>query len=136
VPRSSAPGPAIDIRLVVNGVSTAGAWVYAVASGENATLAVHTTWLSAPAPGLGWKGGTTIGNAFLTSKPLRSVMTNSALLGHESEHASQWAWHGGGLLFLAGYGTASGISFLTTGDSACGNPYEEGAGFTAGGYSC
>ena len=73
-------------------------------------------------------GGTTFGSVFVTT----NLSVPPDILGHEEKHASQYAELGRS--FYVGYAAAAGWSWLMTGDGACQNVFEEGAGLTAGRY--
>lgn len=70
------------------------------------------------------KGGTTIGNVFITEN--QAAMNDAALLDHELVHTYQWA-AAGGLPFALLYG----LEYARAGEC---NRFEEAAGYAAGGY--
>ena len=71
------------------------------------------------------KGGTTIGNAFITDR--KEAAQKAPLLDHELFHTFQWA-AAGGLPFAALYGA----EYAKAGGEC--NRFEQAAGFAAGGY--
>ncbi|AXR73755.1 MULTISPECIES: hypothetical protein [Auritidibacter] len=79
-----------------------------------------------------WPSGgcITLGNVVLVRPGVR---LSSALLTHESRHATQWALCLG-LPFLPLYGLAVLWSLYRYGDTANGNIFERAAGLTDGGY--
>jgi len=74
----------------------------------------------------------TVGNVVLLRRGALPA-GGPALLGHESRHATQYAWCAGPLLWVA-YGVASAWSWLRTGDPASRNVFERHAGLVQGGY--
>ena len=87
------------------------------------------------------KGGTTIGNVFITPDSLSTVMHTPGLFEHEDRHATQWAEQGP--LMAIGYQFAvqhSEEMSAKFGQGSCGDPqacynfYEVDAGLRGGGY--
>jgi hypothetical protein len=73
------------------------------------------------------RGGTTVGNVFLTG----DTSVTPVLRKHEQRHMTQWAWFGGGIGLPVAYGIAEKL-----GGGACGNFFERDAGLRGGGYRC
>jgi hypothetical protein len=78
-------------------------------------------------------GAFTVGNVVICRVGAGQLTANSALLGHEARHCSQYAWCLG-LPFLPLYFLAAGWSQLRTGNPASANFFERQAGLAAGGY--
>ncbi len=74
----------------------------------------------------------TMGNVIITGRAALDLDTD--LFRHEARHTTQYAWCGG-LLMLPMYFAAAGVSWLLSGDFGAWNPFERGAGLTAGGYT-
>lgn len=77
----------------------------------------------------------TLGDVVITRYEFATLLERLPhLLEHEAVHSRQWAkcW---GLPFLGLYVTATGWSWLRTGDRAAGNVFERQAGLAAGGYA-
>jgi RHS repeat-associated protein len=73
-------------------------------------------------------GGTTFGSVYVTA----DKAVSGTLLGHEEKHAPQYAATGRAYFEL--YAIATAWSWLSTGNGACQNVFEESAGLTAGRY--
>ncbi|MEV4837461.1 hypothetical protein AB0K05_23255 [Nonomuraea sp. NPDC049486] len=74
-------------------------------------------------------GAFTVGNVVIT----RRDGLDETLIGHESRHATQWAWCAG-LPMLPLYLLAMLVSVIVCGDQASYNPFERLAGLDEGGY--
>jgi hypothetical protein len=75
----------------------------------------------------------TIGNVVLFRAGPEEALGNTALLGHEERHCTQYAWCLG-VPFLPLYFVAAGWSLWRTGNPGSGNIFERHAGLRAGGY--
>lgn len=75
----------------------------------------------------------TVGNVVLFRAAPAEALANPALLRHEEQHSSQYAWCLG-LPFLPLYFLAAGWSQLRTGNPGSANVFERLAGLEAGGY--
>ncbi|MEW9873769.1 hypothetical protein [Arthrobacter sp. HS15c] len=82
---------------------------------------------------LPYAGAFTVGNVVLSRGPAALLTSNTALLGHEEKHSSQYACCLG-LPFLPLYFLAAAWSQLRTGNPASANFFERLAGLEAGGY--
>ncbi|WP_231938449.1 hypothetical protein [Arthrobacter sp. B6] len=78
-------------------------------------------------------GAFAMGNVIVCRTSAEQLASNTALLGHEEKHCSQYACCLG-LPFLPLYFLAAGWSLLRTGDPASANFFERLAGLEAGGY--
>jgi hypothetical protein len=89
------------------------------------------------ATGYRWRlpfaGAFTVGNVVLFRAGPAEALANTALLGHEERHSTQYAWCLG-LPFLPLYFLAAGWSLWRTGNPGTGNFFERHAGLQAGGY--
>jgi len=87
------------IRNVINipatSVGLADALVNGASCGYNST---RSTFVCTGAHGGYWKGGTTIGSVYVTNDRV-----DDSILRHEAKHSNQWAWFGGGALFVPVY---------------------------------
>ena len=124
------------VRQAVNavGLSTALGLVVARAGRAECTRGPGRLILAT-----GWRGrfpkatAFTIGDVVVTRLSAAELADRPILLGHEAQHADQWAcWLG--LPFLPAYGIASLWSLYRTGDPASRNVFERRAGLVAGGY--
>lgn len=75
----------------------------------------------------------TVGNVVLFRSGPEEALANTALLGHEERHSTQYAWCLG-IPFLPLYFLAAGWSLWQTGNPGSGNVFERHAGLRAGGY--
>ncbi|MGH3648112.1 MAG: hypothetical protein ACRDTM_13180 [Micromonosporaceae bacterium] len=77
----------------------------------------------------------TIGNVVNSHRPADWLLDpeRTELLGHESGHATQYAWTG--VFFFPLYGLASAWSWLLTGGYGARNIFERKAGLATGGYA-
>ncbi len=73
-----------------------------------------------------------LGNVIVTR--MDTLPAGSALLRHESRHASQYAWCGG-VVMVPLYLVAAGVSWALTGDFGSRNLFERRAGLADGGYT-
>ena len=89
------------------------------------------------ATGYRWRlpfaGAFTVGNVVLFRAGPARALANPALLGHEEQHSTQYAWCLG-VPFLPLYFLAAGWSQLRTGNPGSANFFERHAGLQAGGY--
>jgi hypothetical protein len=89
------------------------------------------------ASGYRWRipyaGAFTLGNVVICRIRTEDLTSNTALLGHEEKHCSQYAYCLG-LPFLPLYFLAAGWSQLRSGNPASANFFERQAGLAAGGY--
>jgi hypothetical protein len=76
----------------------------------------------------------TVGSVIMCRRSAEWLLAEerSALFGHESRHAGQYAWLGP--LFWPAYWTACGWSHAATGSWGARNVFERRAGLAAGGY--
>lgn len=75
----------------------------------------------------------TVGNVIFYRADRHYIDSRPELLGHESAHATQYAWCLG-LPFLPLYGACATFSLWRTGDPGSRNFFECNAGLLAGGY--
>ena len=87
------------------------------------------------------KGGTTIGNVFITNLDLETVMTTPGLLAHEDRHATQWSQEGIAMAFNYFAEVEKSKTLYAqsprpncSDPEACCNSYEVGANLKDGGY--
>jgi hypothetical protein len=112
------------------------------ALGLAVAIAARTDVRSGPrglvlAGGYRWRlpfaGAFTLGNVVLSRCPADNLPLQPALLRHEEQHCSQYAWCLG-LPFLPLYLLSAGWSLLRTGNPGTANIFERHAGLAAGGY--
>lgn len=75
----------------------------------------------------------TVGNVVLFRAGPSEALADPALLGHEEQHSTQYAWCLG-VPFLPLYFLAAGWSLWRTGNPGTANFFERNAGLLAGGY--
>ncbi|WP_091466526.1 hypothetical protein [Paenarthrobacter nitroguajacolicus] len=128
--------PAQRFRQIANVLNLSTPLGLAVAAASRSTVSPGPRGLLIAA-GYNWKlphaGAFTLGNVVLYRAPHGVAGTNAALLGHEEQHSTQYAYCLG-LPFLALYGVAAGWSMLRSGNPASRNFFERQAGLVAGGY--
>ena len=113
-------------RNLVNRPSSTVGRAIAAANGAKCAKANRGMIVCTEARGGYGRGGTTYGSVYVTGA--KSV--SPSLLRHESKHADQYAWFGGGAAFPVGYAIQEAFS----GGGNC-NGFEQNAGLKDGGYS-
>ncbi len=102
-----------------------------LAGGPHGTVLALSYRLAFPAPRA---SAVTVGDVVLLRLDAAQVAARPQLLEHEARHAGQWASGLGLLGFPVAYGLASLWSWLTVGDAATRNVFEQAAGLADGGY--